>query len=147
METVLEDWSCWIVSVKAHTLWPPTQRALHLRNKNYLSTEMEETNAINISRKLKEKTQIFEITSDDTYDLLSFFASVLSTQAWQHMGLRVKPGTDKVEKDFERAKIAIDCTSLLIEKLEPHVEEKDRDALTSLLSDPQINYAKQSLEK
>jgi len=107
-----------------------------LGGKHELSGEGEDKNA-----------QVFDITSLDTYDLLSFFVSVLSAQAWQHMGLRVKPGTDKVEKDFERAKIAIDCTSFLMDKLESHVEEKDRDALRRLLSDLQINYAKLSLEK
>jgi hypothetical protein len=35
----------------------------------------------------------------------------------------------------------------LIDKLESHVEEKDRDALRRLLSDLQINYTKLSLEK
>lgn len=92
----------------------------------------------------EKKAQVFDITSLDTYDLLSFFVSVLSAQAWQHMGLRVKPGTDKIEKDFERAKVAIDCTSFLIDKLEAHVEEKDRDALRRLLSDLQINCARLS---
>jgi len=63
------------------------------------------------------------------------------------MGLRVKPGTDKAEKGFERAKVAIDCTSFLIDKLELHVEEKDRNALRRILSDLQINYARQRASK
>ena len=92
----------------------------------------------------EKKTQIFDITSLDTYDLLSFFISILSAQAWQHMGLRVKPGTDKVEKDLERGKIAIDCAAFLIEKLEPHIAEKDREALRGLLADLQINFARLS---
>ena len=42
----------------------------------------------------EKKTKVFDITSLDTYDLLTLFISVLSAQAWQHLGLRVKPGTD-----------------------------------------------------
>jgi hypothetical protein len=101
-----------------------------------------------LSTETKEKeTQVFDITSLDTYDLLSFFISILSAQTWQHTGLRVKPGTDKTQKDLERAKVAIDCAAFLMEKLEPHVEDKDREALKGLLADLQINYARIALEK
>lgn len=87
-----------------------------------------------------EKPLVFDIMSLDTYVLLSLFIKILSSQAWQYMGLRIKPGTDKVEKDFERAKIAIDCIAFLIDKLETHIQENEYKRLKNLLSDLQINF-------
>lgn len=94
----------------------------------------------------EKKAQMLDITALDMYDLLGFFISILSTQAWQHMGLRMKAGTDKIERDLERARVAIDCTSFLIDKLEPRLEERERDALRRLLADLQINFARLSSE-
>ena len=93
----------------------------------------------------EEKTQVLDITTLDTYDLLGFFISILSDQAWQHMGLRVKAGTDKIERDLERARVAIDCISFLVDKLESRLEE--RDAMRRLLADLQINFARLSSVK
>ena len=96
----------------------------------------------------KEKPSTFDITELDTYVLLGLFINILSNQAWQHMGLRMKPGTDKeVEKDFERARVAIDCIASLIEKLEPHIPDAEKNVLRSLLADLQINFVRKCGEK
>jgi hypothetical protein len=87
---------------------------------------------------------VFDITSLDIYVLLTFFLNILISQAWQHMGLRVKPGTDKVEKDLPRARLAIDCASFLITKLENQIQETDINHLKNVLADLQINYARVS---
>ena len=90
----------------------------------------------------KEKPSTLDITTLDTYVLLGLFINILSNQAWQHMGLRVKPGTDKVEIDFERARLAIDCIASLIEKLEPHIPDAEKNELRNLLADLQINFVR-----
>lgn len=92
----------------------------------------------------KEKPVVFDIASLDTYVLLRLFINVLGAKAWQNMGLRVKPGTDKVEKDMERAKTAIDCIAFLIDRLKPHIQEDERSSLRDLLADLQINFARLS---
>jgi hypothetical protein len=92
--------------------------------------------------KSNEKPIAFDITSLDTYMLLTIFINILSLQAWQHMGLRVKSGTDKIERDLERAKIAIDCIAFLIDKLENHIQESEKISLRNFLTDLQINYAR-----
>ena len=89
-----------------------------------------------------EKPLDFDITSHDTYVLLSLFINILSSQAWQHMGLRVKLGTEKVEKDLERAKTAIDCIVFLIDKLETHIQESEHKRLKNILADLQINFVR-----
>jgi len=90
----------------------------------------------------EEKTTALDITSLDTYTLLELFINVLSTKAWQHMGLRVREGTDKIEKDFEQAKVAIDCIAFLINKLEPHMQDSEKGRLQNLLADLQINFVR-----
>lgn len=95
----------------------------------------------------EQKAHLLDVTALDTYALLSLFVSILSAQAWQHMGLRVKTETGKIEKDFERAKVAIDCIAFLIDKLEPHVADAEKNEMRRLLADLQINFARLSLEK
>ena len=84
----------------------------------------------------------FDITSLDTYVLLTLFVNILGSKAWQHLGLRAKPGTDQVEKDLDRARTIIDCMAFLIDKLEPHLKENENKSLKNLLTDLQINYAR-----
>jgi len=91
----------------------------------------------------KEKPVVFDISSLDTYLLLRFFISVLSEKAWQDMGLRVKPGTDKAEKDMLKAKTAIDSIEFLINTLEPQLQEDEKSSLRNLLADLKINFAGQ----
>lgn len=90
----------------------------------------------------KEKPDVLDISSLDTYILVKLFINILSMQAWQHMGLRVKAGTDQIEKDFDRAQVAIDCIEFLIGKLENHIEENEKDKLRSLLRDLQMNFVR-----
>lgn len=58
------------------------------------------------------------------------------------MGLRVKPGTEKVEKDLDRARTVIDCIAFLVEKLEGHIPESEKKSLKNLLADLQINFVR-----
>ena len=89
-----------------------------------------------------EKPPTMDITSLDTYVLLALFVNILSSQAWQHMGLRVKPGADNVELDLERARTAIDCIAFLVDKLTAHVQESEAKRLKNLLADLQINFVR-----
>jgi hypothetical protein len=86
---------------------------------------------------------VLDITSIDIYLLLGLFVNVLGDQAWQYMGLRVRPATKKVEKDLSKARVAIDCVSYLIGKLEPQLNDEEKNKLRSLLTDLQINFIRQ----
>jgi len=92
--------------------------------------------------KRNEKPVAFDIASFDTPVLLGLFISILSEKAWEHMGLRVRPGTDKAEKDLERAMLAIDSIAFLIDRLDPYVKDDEKGRLRSLLADLQIDFAK-----
>lgn len=89
-----------------------------------------------------DEDSVFDISSLDTYVVFALFVNILGSQAWRHMGLRIKPGTNEVEKDLERAKTAIDCIAFLVEKLEPHIPEDEKKSLRNLLADLQINFAR-----
>ena len=92
----------------------------------------------------EKKPVVFDVASLDTYVLLRLFINVLGVKAWQNMGLRVKPGTDEVEKDMVCAKTAIDCIAFLIDRLDPHIQEDERISLRNLLADLQINFVRLS---
>jgi hypothetical protein len=95
----------------------------------------------------KEKVGVVDISTLDLYRLLRFFVSILSEKAWQHIGLRVDVASGEVEKDLERAHAAIDCIIFLVDKLESHLTEGENDRLRNLITDLQINYARQIEEK
>ncbi len=84
-----------------------------------------------------------DISSLDVYPILMFFLNILNVKAWQYMGLRVDPKTQKIQKDFKKAIITIDCVAFITDKLTPQLEDNERDKLRSLLTDLQINYVRQ----
>ena len=84
-----------------------------------------------------------DIASIDIYPLLGVFTNILSEQAWQFMGLRVRPATQKIEKDMDRAKIAIDCVAFMIDKIEPQLTDAEKPKMRGLLTDLQINFIRQ----
>lgn len=67
----------------------------------------------------KEKPLAFDITSLDTLVLLRLFVNILGEKAWENMGLRIKPGTQEVEKDMSKAKAAIDTIQFILTYLTP----------------------------
>lgn len=80
----------------------------------------------------------------DVYSLLRTFIGMLGAQSWQWMGLVKDPSTDKIEKDLEQAKIAIDAIAALAAQLEGKVSESESAELKAMLSDLRINFVRQS---
>jgi hypothetical protein len=81
-----------------------------------------------------------DISALDTYTTLKLFLSILADQAWRKMGLMADPRTNKVEKDLNQAKTAIDCFQFMFKQLESHLTEQERNKLSNVLSDLQINF-------
>lgn len=90
----------------------------------------------------KGPPQMVDIGSLDTYSLLGLIIGLLADKAWQTMGLRSKPGTDKIETDFDEARIAIDTVSLLTEKLQPRLADDEKRRLEGLVADLKLNYVR-----
>ena len=91
----------------------------------------------------KQKAGFVDISTLDIYHLLQFFITILNEKAWRYIGLRVDPMKNEIETDFERAHVAIDCIMSLVDKLEPHLDEREKNRLRNLITDLQINYARQ----
>ncbi len=71
----------------------------------------------------------------------------LSGVAFQMMGLQVDPMTNKIHKDVAQARVAIDATAALVEKLLPHLQGQEARDYQNLLTDLRLNFVKQSGEE
>ena len=90
----------------------------------------------------KAAPKAMDIGSLDTYSLLGLFVGLVAEKAWQTMGLRTKPGTDKIETDFGQAQVAIDTVEFLAEKLQTRLPDEEKQRLEGLLADLKLNYVR-----
>ena len=95
------------------------------------------------SEKLDQEPRSVDISRLDIYQLLELFVMLLNEQAWRYIGLRVNPGTSEIKKDLVKAHVAIDCIISLVDKMEPYIEDAEKERLRRLITDLQINYADQ----
>ena len=100
-------------------------------------------NAMPSSEKKEQEPKPVDISSLDIYQLLEIFVILLNEQAWRYIGLRVYPGTNEIKKDLVKAHVAIDCIISLVDKMEPYLEDTEKERLRRLITDLQINYAEQ----
>lgn len=82
-----------------------------------------------------------------TYDLIGYCINLLSSQAWQKLGLLADPQTGEAQPDLAEAKVAIDTVGDLAARLETAPEavisaDMRRD-LRTLLNDLRLNYVSQ----
>lgn len=82
-----------------------------------------------------------------TYDLIGYCINLLSSQAWQKLGLLADPQTGEAAPDLAEAKVAIDAVGDLAARLETAPEavisaDMRRD-LRTLLNDLRLNYVSQ----
>ena len=95
------------------------------------------------SEKKEQEPKPVDISGLDIYQLLQLFVILLNEQAWRYIGLRVYPGTNEIKKDLVKAHVAIDCIISLVDKMEPYLEDTEKERLRRLITDLQINYAEQ----
>jgi hypothetical protein len=95
------------------------------------------------SEKMEQEPRSVDISLLDICQLLSLFVMLLSEQAWRYIGLRVYPGTNEIKKDLVKAHVAIDCIIALVDKMEPNLDDAEKERLRRLMTDLQINYAEQ----
>jgi hypothetical protein len=81
-----------------------------------------------------------DISGLDTFTTLKLFLSILADQAWRKMGMIADPRTNKVEKDMNQAKTAINCFQFMLKELETHLTEDEKNKLNNVLNDLQINF-------
>ncbi len=92
----------------------------------------------------EDSPQPLDLTALDIDQLLGLFIGILSAKTWQYMGLRLTPGKEEAEKDLVKAAAAIDCITVMVDKLAPRLPEEELASLRALVADLQINYARQT---
>ena len=92
---------------------------------------------------MSDEFQQVELLDLEIESILSFFIDVLSTKSLQYLGVPVKEGTEP-EKDLKKARLAIDTTSLMVEKLEPFIEQEEHSQLKQVVSNLQFTYLRES---
>lgn len=80
----------------------------------------------------------------DVYAVLRVSIAQLASIAWQLMGLQPDPFSNKIRKEMDQARIAIDATAALIEQLQPHLQGQEAKDYQSLLTDLRLNFVKQA---
>ncbi len=87
--------------------------------------------------------ELKDILAPDLYTLIAAMATQLGEQAWRWMGLVPNPVTQQVEKDLNKARLAIDCTQFLADKVSPYLPELTRRDLRTLVSNLQLTFVRQ----
>jgi len=95
---------------------------------------------VNNSENEEQQVALMDMEIDQ---LIGFFISVCSTKAMQYMGFKIKPD-EEPEKDLKKASLAIDCTGLMVEKIEPFVSAEEAKGLQSMVADLKLNFVKVS---
>lgn len=76
-------------------------------------------------------------------DLLRWCVSLLATSAWRALGLIPDPATNKVERNLDDARLAIDATAALLEHLRPRLQDAERREFDTLLANLRLNFVEQ----
>jgi hypothetical protein len=79
----------------------------------------------------------------DTLTLVRWCIAALTSNAWQRLGLIPSPATQKVERNIDDARLAIDAATALADRVKPHLTEAERRELENLLNDLRLNFLQQ----
>jgi hypothetical protein len=85
-----------------------------------------------------------EMLAPDLPMLLASMSSMMEDQAWRHLGLIANPVTRQIEKDLQKARIAIDVMAYIVTRVSPLVSDSQRRDLQAKVSTLQMNFVEQS---
>jgi hypothetical protein len=75
---------------------------------------------------------------------VGLYVNQLQEIAWSRMGLTPNPTSGTMERDLADARLAIDCASDLIARLDPFLDATTRRDLQNLLATLRMNFVQQS---
>jgi len=83
-----------------------------------------------------------ETPDKNTLHSVLFYQLVVTFQnaAWQQLGKRVNPLTQKMEQDFEQASLSIGMLDMLMAKTSGNLSEDESRFLKQAISDLKLNY-------
>ena len=73
-------------------------------------------------------------------DMAVYNMSMISSQAWHHLGLVPVPGTEKAEVDLEQAKLAIDLYEANLNVIGDVLDKEISKQFKQILADLQLNF-------
>jgi uncharacterized protein DUF1844 len=77
-------------------------------------------------------------------DLVVWFLGLLAAKAWEGMGLVPNPATNKIQKDLQDARTAIDAYAAIFEALRAQIDDQPRREMESLLTTLRLNFVEKS---
>ena len=92
---------------------------------------------------MTEEPNHIELLDLEIESILNFIIGLTSTKAYQYLGIPIKQGNKPV-KDLVKARLAIDTTIFLVEKLEPYLDEEQNKQLKQIISNLQFTYLRES---
>ncbi len=92
---------------------------------------------------MSDELQKVELLDLEIESILSFFIGVVSTKSLQYLGVSVKQGEEQ-EKNLDKARLAIDATSIMVDKLEPFIDQEEHSQLKQVVSNLQFAYLRES---
>ncbi len=84
---------------------------------------------------------VVDIAALSVWQVIPIFLGILDRVAWQRIGLVVNPQSQKIEKDLEQARVAIDCYENLLKQLGDTIPPEAKRHLITRLTDLKLNYS------
>lgn len=82
----------------------------------------------------------------DVHHVLAVMLEQLAEIAWQKLGLRPDPFTQRIHRDLAQAKVAVDIVAAVAAQLEPSLDDEDRRHIQNLVRDLKVNYVQKVSE-
>jgi hypothetical protein len=92
---------------------------------------------------MTEEPNHIELLDLEIDSIVNFIIGLTSTKAYQYLGIPIKQGNKPV-KDLEKARLAIDITIFLVEKIEPYIDEEQNKQLIQIISNLQFTFLRES---
>ncbi len=108
--------------------------------------QKEEKEGIKEKAKEEEKKQEEGFKEPDLPVLFVWFISMLNGKAWEYLGLIMNPETKEINKDLEKAKIAIDTVAFLYDQIKDDLNPEDFKRIDNLLANLRMNYVEKLKE-
>jgi len=108
--------------------------------------KIEKDEEIKDKTKEEEKIQEEQFKEPDLPVLFVWFISMLSGKTWEYLGLIMNPDTKEMNKDFKKAKIAIDTIAFLYDQIKDDLNLEDFKRVENLLANLRMNYVEKLKE-
>jgi hypothetical protein len=91
-----------------------------------------------------EHAQPLPLHALETKDILIWCLGLLAAKAWEGMGLVPNPGSGKVAKDLDGARLAIDAYAAVFVLVREGIDASPRREMETLLTNLRLNFVEKS---